>query len=80
MQSDDEARKNAIILTAATLFAYECYKNYCLEELDEVPSKAIFDEIVITLSEYRELKTYKKEIYDGAKKILDENYGVKNII
>ena len=80
MQSDDEVRKNAIVLTAATLFAYECYKNYCLEELDEVPCKAIFDEIVITLSEYRELKTYKKEIYDGAKKILDENYGVKNII
>jgi len=77
---DDEIRKNELILIAATLFAYECYKNYYLEELYQVPSKAIFDEIVMCLDEYREIKNYKNEIYNKARKILKDRYGIKDLI
>ena len=80
MMLDDEIRKEELILAAATLFAYECYKNYYLEELYEVPSKAIFDEIVVALSEYREIKDYKRDIYNCAKEILNNKYGIKDNI
>lgn len=80
MMLDDEIRKEELILAAATLFAYECYKNYYLEELYEVSSKEIFDEIIMGLSEYKELKNYKKEIYNKAREILKNKYRIKDII
>ena len=81
MMLDDVIRKEELILVAATLFAYECYKNYYLEELYSVPSKEIFDEIVMCLDDYREIKNYKTEIYNKAREILKDRYKIKeNII
>lgn len=81
MMLDDVIRKEELILVAATLFAYECYKNYYLEELYQVPSKEIFDEIVMCLDDYREIKNYKNEIYNKAREILKDRYKIKeNII
>ena len=80
MQIDKTIRKNAIVISAANLFAYECFKNYCIEELDEVQSEEMFEEIVRALNEYRELQSYKDEIYELARKILKDEYKVENII
>lgn len=80
MQLDKTIRKNAIVISAANLFAYECFKNYCIEELDEVQSEEMFEEIVRALNEYRELQSYKDEIYELARKILKDEYKVENII
>lgn len=80
MQVVDIKRKESIILAAATLFAYECYQNYYLEELYKVPSEEMFEEIVVALQQYKELSTYKKEIYAMAKKILKEKYELENLL
>ena len=61
-------------------FQAECFKNYCIEELNEVSNKEIFEEIVRTLNEYRELKSYKEEIYELARNILKDEYKIDNII
>ena len=40
----------------------------------------MFEEIVRALNEYRELQSYKDEIYELARKILKDEYKVENII
>ena len=40
----------------------------------------MFEEIVVALQQYKELSTYKKEIYAMAKKILKEKYELENLL
>ena len=76
MQIVDDKRKEAVIKAVSTLFAYECYDNYCLEEISEVNVEDIYLEISSALANYNECITYKEEIYDITKKTLKEVYKI----
>ena len=77
MNIDNDYRKEAIIDIAARIFGYECYQNYVLELDDKVKLDEIFRDCVRVGYPY---KKYKKEIYNKAKQILKDVYGVENII
>lgn len=74
MQLVDDKRKVAVVKAISTLFAYECYENYYLEELFEVEIDDIYLEITNNLVSYNECKIYKKEIYNATKKMLKDVY------
>lgn len=76
MQIVDDKRKEAVIKAVSTLFAYECYDNYCLEEIEEVNVEDIYLEISSALASYNECITYKEEIYDTTKKTLKDVYKI----
>lgn len=76
MQIVDDNRKSTVIKAVSELFAYECYHNYCLEELDEMNCKDIYTDLELALQGYNECITYKDEIWERTKDILKKDYKV----
>lgn len=77
MNIERDYKKEAIIDIAARMFSYECYHNYILELDTRIKSDEIFRDCVPVDKEY---KKYKKEIYKKAKEILNDVYGIDNLL
>ncbi len=73
-------RNESLIESIAILVAYECYENYYLQELWEVTKDDIFESITNEFEYERECKKLKDKIFKRAEVILEEKYGVKNLI
>lgn len=75
--NDDVYRKEALIESYSELFAYQCYTNYVLEELEDSKLEYVFSSYVTDTSAYKkEIELYKKEIYERTSKKLKEKYKV----
>ena len=76
MQLVKKNRKQSIVEAFASLFAYECYENYYLQELWEVKDKDLFASITSGSDYQYECLCLKSEIYKKTKEILKEKYKV----
>lgn len=68
MQLVKKNRKQSIVEAFASLFAYECYENYYLQELWEVRDKDLFASITSGSDYQYECLCLKSEIYKKQKK------------
>lgn len=76
MQIVYEQRKETIIQAFALLFAYECYENYCLQELYSIKDSEIFSSLSLESNYHLECKRFREEIYKRANEIMKEKYNV----
>ena len=77
MNVEKDYQKEAMLDVAARIFSYECYQNYILELDKTVSLSEIFRDCIKINYPY---KKHKKEIYQRAKIILKDVYGIENII